>query len=353
MAKVDKMESALAEIGIGRMVDIPIRGYLPSGSASLDYAISGKLSGGGYPLGRIVELYGDPAAGKTLLLTQAVATAQKAGWAVFLDDSENALDKFFAESVGANPDELYYANSESVEGHYKRVSIFIKKIREKDPEVPILICLDSLAMLSTTHERGVVEDVKGGDDGAIPEINPKRDMTKAQLVRAALRVLATKFMKENVLYLCSNHTTAVIGGSLYGPKTTTPGGSGIKFAASVRVDLSRGTVFKNADGPTGHIVRASITKNKVAPPFKRVNFNMFFDRGVEPYSGFLEILQNKEIAHEGGGWWTIPSVYGDKKFRSVDLEKQLPEVIAALKDIVAPVLETQTETETSESQDET
>jgi recombination protein RecA len=189
-------------------------------------------------------------------------------------------------------------------------------------------------MLSTTHERGSAEVVKNVDevDDPIPIMNQdKRDMTKAQLVRAALRVLATRFMKDNVLYLCSNHTTQVIGAT-YGPKTTTPGGGGIKFAASVRIDLNKGKTYSNDEGPTGHEVLANVTKNKVAPPFKRVKFNMFFDRGVEPYSGVLEILQAKGLAVEGGGWWRVPSVYEDKKFRSADLEKQIPELIEKLKD---------------------
>jgi len=333
-------DDTLSDMGIGKMVDIPVRGWLSTGATSLDYAISGKLWGGGFPQGRIVELYGDPSTGKTLLLTQAIAKAQQLGWYVFLDDSENALDKFFAENVGANPKELFYANSESVEGHFKRVSYFIKKIREKDTETPILICLDSLAMLSTSHERGVAEHVKNVDasDNPIPTVNEKRDMTKAQLVRAGLRVLATRFMKENVLYLCSNHTTAQIG-VMYGPKKTTPGGGGIKFAASVRLDLAKGKTYKNNEGPTGHEVHVSVTKNKVAPPFKRVKFNMFFDRGVEPHSGFLEVLQGRGIATEAGGWWRIPDVYADKKFRSAELEALTPEFIEKVLTLDKPISE--------------
>lgn len=334
MAKKVDLDDLMEEVGIGKMTDIPIRGWLSTGSLALDWAIRCKLSGGGYPQGRIVEIYGDPSTGKSLMLTHAIANAQKLGWYVFLDDAENALDKFFAQKVGANPEELFYANSETIEGHFKRVSYFVRKIREKDMETPILVCLDSLAMLSTTHEKGCAEVVKNvsDEDDLMPVLEmEKRDMTKAQLVRAGLRVLATRFMKDNVLYICSNHATAMIGVS-YGPKTTTPGGGGIKFAASVRIDLNKGKTYSNDEGATGHEVSASVTKNKVAPPFKNVKFNMFFDRGVEPTSGVLDILQRMDLAVEGGGWWRVPTVYGDKKFRSTELEQLIPEIISKVDD---------------------
>ena len=338
--KVD-LDDIFEDVGIGRMVDIPVMGFLPSGSSSLDWAITNKLRGGGYPMGRIVEIYGDPSTGKSLLIAHAIANAQKEGWYVLLDDAENAMDKFFAEKVGVCACELRYANSETVEGHFKRVSYFIRKIREKDDKTPILICLDSLAMLSTTHERGEPEVLEGpaGTEDATPIIGmEKRDMTKAQLVRGGLRVLATRFMKENVLYLCANHTTAQIG-MTYGPKSTTPGGGGIKFAASVRLDLNKGKVFTNDEGPTGHEVRVSVTKNKVAPPFKNVMFNMFFDRGVETYSGMIDILQKKGVAIEAGGWWRLPDIYGEKKFRSTEVEKLMPEIIEKLNSTQEPAVE--------------
>jgi len=136
-------------------------------------------------------------------------------------------------------------------------------------------------------------------------------------------------MKDNVLYICSNHVTAVIG-QMYGPKTTTPGGSGIKFAASVRLDLGRGKAHGSSEGPTGHEVRVTVTKNKVAPPFKRVTFDMYFDRGVDKYSGFVDVLQQQGIVEQHGGWYTAPEVFGDKKMRKSDLEEGMEEILSKI-----------------------
>lgn len=331
MGKKIDLDDIMMDIGIGKMVDIPVKGFLSTGSATLDWAVSGKLTGGGFPIGRIVELYGDPSTGKSLLATHLIANAQKAGWYTFLDDAENALDKFFATNVGANPDDLFYANSETIEGHFKRVSYFVRKIRDTDPETPILVVLDSLAALSTTHERGIAEVVANveKEDDPMPMLSmDKRDMTKAQLVRVGMRILGTRFMKDNVLYVCCNHTTAQIG-MMYGPKQTTPGGGGIKFHASVRIDLNKGKMFQSDAGPTGHETNAVVTKNKVAPPYKTAKFNIFFTNGVEQWSGMDELLKKLGYVTEAGGWLKCTCT-GDKKYRAVDLIKVMPELIVAI-----------------------
>jgi len=324
----EKLEEGLRkDLGGGTMAEIPVRGFLSTGSISLDYAIRGQLWDGGYPRGRIVELYGDPSTGKSLLIAHAIANAQKLGWYVIYDDAENSLDSFFMQKLGVRND-LSIVNSETIEGHVKRVSRCIKKIREADAETPILICLDSLAALSTTHERGSPEKLEADvANEIIPDVNlDKRDMTKAQLIRGAMRVLASRFMKEDVLYICTNHVTQKIG-VMYGPTTTTPGGTGVKFHASVRIDLNKGKKFENNEGPTGHQIYAEVTKNKVAPPYKKVNFNMFFASGVDLYSGTFDILQKMGIVSEGGGWYTT-RLTGKDKFRSKALET--PEMMGKL-----------------------
>ena len=317
-------------LGVGKAAEIPVKGFLSTGSRSLDWAVSGKLSGGGLPLGRIVEIYGDLSTGKSLIVAHLIANAQKEDWWTFLDDSENCLEKFFAEKIGVDLDELNYINSETIQGHFARTSLIVKKIREKDSETPILYNLDSLAALSTTHERGKAEQIGSGANEIMPELNmDKKDMTKAQLVRAGMRVLGTRFMKDDVLYVVTNHTTAQIG-QMYGPKTTTPGGGGVKFHASVRIELRRGKSFTNNEGVTGHEIRARVVKNKVAPPFKEATFDMFFETGVNENSGFLEILAKCGHVTESGGWWRA-KFSGDTKYRKDELERTIPEILAFAK----------------------
>lgn len=323
MAKLDKILD-LKKLGIGKAVDIPVKEFLSTGSLALDWAISGKLQGGGVPLGRLVEFYGDPSTGKTLLVGHLLAEAQKKGWLTFYDDAENALDKFFAERIGIDLDNLYYFNSETVEGHFRRVSNIVRRVR-KVTDTPILIVLDSLAALSTSHERGEAEVIE--DDSETPELKfSARDMTKAQIVRSGLRVLATRFMKEDVLYVVTNHVTARIG-AMYGPKTDTPGGSGMKFHASIRVQLDRGTVYRKEGMSIGHRIRATVTKNKIAPPYVTVEFDMYFDRGIVKTSGVFDILKKIGVIEGPSGGWYTCKLLGEGKFRPNVLEDRIEEIL--------------------------
>lgn len=331
MAKTNAkaLEKELAKIGIRAAIEVQPEVWLPTGSVALDYAISGDLTRGGWPLGRIVELYGDPSTGKSLVVGHSIAEAQNLGWWSFLDDAENALDPTFYGKLGVDLENVFVSNSETVEGHFRRVSRFINWVRQRDQKTPILVVLDSLAALSTEHESGRSEQL--ADDAEMPELQlEKRDMTKAQIVRAGLRVLATQFKKQGVVYVVVNHTTQIIGAPKYSDPVTTPGGSGVKFHASIRVLLSGGETYKNAEGPTGHKIRALIKKNKVAPPYKKVAFDMFFASGIAKTSGVLDILQAMGVVSQGGGWYTWKGE-PDKKVRSKDLEDRIPEIIEWLK----------------------
>lgn len=299
------------EVGAVTGVEQPVREFVSTGCNALDYAVSGKLMGGGLPVGRVVEFFGDPSTGKSVLIMNALAATQKLGGIVIYDDPEQSYDEFFARKLGVNPEEFFMLDSETVEEHFQKVQKVVKKIREEDEEVLITIALDSLAMLSTKHEKETGFE--------------KVDMFKAKLIRQGMRSLGGWFNKQRVLYIVANHVIANIG-VMYGPKSTTPGGGGVPFQASVRVELNRGGVLANVankDDKVGVHVRAEVVKNKIAPPFKKCEFDILFASGVNQWSGMFDVLVSKGVFVEAGGWY----VYKDKKHRKIDLESDIEKIV--------------------------
>ena len=300
--------------GISTGVDVPVRGFVPSGSLALDWAISGKLSGGGMPIGRIVELFGDPSTGKSLLLMHILANTQKAGGIALYDDVEGRFDRFFAEKVGVDVSKLYFLEydndtAKTVEGHFEKVEELLKKIREKDSEILVTVAIDSLAALSTRHE------VESDWD--------KLDMFKAKLIHKGMRKLGGRFSKQNVLYMVSNQTIANVG-VMYGPKSTTPGGGGTKFQASVRLELSRGKLILGVnEKKVGTHTKIEVVKNSVAPPFKEVEIDISWATGVDRLSGMFEVLVEEGVIVQSGSWWE----YKEKKYRQDDLMSQIEEIL--------------------------
>ena len=304
------------EVGAVTGVDQPVREFVSTGNYALDYSISGKILGGGLPVGRVVELFGDPSTGKSVLILNALAATQKMGGIVIYDDPEQSYDQFFARKLGVVPEEFFMLDSETVEEHFQKIEKVVRKIRELDEEILITIALDSLAMLSTRHEKETGFE--------------KVDMFKAKLIRQGMRMLGGWFSKQRVLYICSNHVIANIG-SMYGPKSTTPGGGGVPFQASVRVEMTRGGILatkENKDDKVGVHVRAQVVKNKIAPPFRKCAFDIMFATGVNPWSGLFDVLVTKGIIVSAGGWFTFDGT----KYRQDDLNNpaKLEEIVNVL-----------------------
>jgi len=312
-----KLDKELDEdLGIKTGVEVPVREWVTSGNYALDWAISGKLVGGGFPVGRVVEIFGDPSTGKSVLLMNAMKATQDLGGEAFYDDPEQGYDEFFAKNaLGVDVKNIHMADSEIVEEHFERVEKAVNKVRAYDEDVLVTFALDSLAMLSTKHEKETGFE--------------KVDMFKAKLIRQGMRKLGGWFNKKRVLYLVSNHVIDNIG-VMYGPKTTTPGGGGIKFQASVRVELNMGKRIVDPqfkDKVLGVHVRAEVVKNKVSPPFKKCEFDISFEKGVDKCSGMFDVLVGEGVFKEAGGWY----VYQDEKYRRADLEVRLEEIIKEVK----------------------
>ena len=302
-----KAAKKLADVNLD---DIDVTQYIDTGNYALNYAITGDYNKG-YPVGRVVELYGDPSTGKSLLIANAIADVQKQGGIAILDDSEFSYDKFFGEMVGVDNTRLVYLNSITVEEHVDRVTKLIKLIRKDDKNIPILIALDSVAMLTTDHEKTSEFETP--------------DMTKAKLLRKFLRTNRHVFARENVLYLIANHVTAKIGVT-FGKKKTTTGGSAIPFMCSVRVELIFKQKLKVGAEIVGVKAEAILSKNKISPPFKQATLDIYFNSGVNRYSGLCSTLAlNNTLVKDGKRW-----AYKDKLYYSTEMEKlvtEFPEIL--------------------------
>jgi len=275
--------------GVGMAIAQEMNLWVDTGSYALNKAISGSYQRG-LPYGRVVDVSGDPSTGKSLLIYHILANCQKMGGVAILDDTEDAYVKEFGEKIGINNDELIILNSLTVEEHFEKVFLgwknskgkkkesLVDLIVDNEPDCPIVVALDSVALLSTRHE----QDVKF----------EKPDMIKAKQIRAGMRMVSKHLQDNNVLHLISNHVIAKIG-VMFGPKKTTPGGSGIPFQASVRMDLSMGKKITDKEiesKKVGVQSRVKISKNKISAPFKETMLDIYFETGLDEYSGVQDMM---------------------------------------------------------------
>lgn len=307
---VDEYDSI--SLGTGKEISY----WVDSGSVALNRIISGDYNKG-YPGGRIIEFFGDPSTGKSLLIYIAIANFQKQfgdNACVILDDTEDVFTEQIAKLLGIDTDKVIIINSITVEQHFNTIFKGNKKegieglvpyVLKKNPNAKFLIALDSIAMLSTEHEQEVGFE--------------KDDMTKSKKLRAGIRMVNMDYIsKYDILYLATNHTISRIGA--YGNAKTTPGGGVVPFMCSVRVELLQGLKLKDKDGRIiGIEAEANIKKNKVAPPFQQTKIEVFFESGVSRYSGVSELLAKDGLVVEKGGW--LEDKEGNK-FRRGDIDEE-------------------------------
>jgi recombination protein RecA len=276
--------------------------WIDTGSYALNKIISGDYLKG-YPRGKIVEIFGDTSAGKSYLVSLAIANFQKKYGnkaAIILDDTENAFMEAFAASIGVDIPRIIRRYSETVEQHFrsmfpdtrkkkpvdeKKYTPLIPFILGKDPEVKVLLALDSIAMLSTDHEKAAGFD--------------KEDMSKPKKIRAGIRMNFPYVSKNEILYLITNHEIADIAHSTaYYQAKTTPGGKAVPFMATVRLELAvkekfnkNGTKAEKDDDIAGVVTQAFTKKNRIAPPFKKARIRIDFEgKGVDKMSGVADLL---------------------------------------------------------------
>lgn len=319
-AAMDKIEKTFGKGSIMKMGDDNVQEVevIPTGSIALNAA----LGVGGYPKGRIIEIYGPESSGKTTLAIHAIAEAQKAGGIAAFIDAEHAFDRFYAAKLGVDVDNLWISQPDNGE---QALEIAEQLIRSSAIDI---IVIDSVAALAPKAEiEGDMGDNKVG--------------LQARLMSQALRKLTSAISKTNTTCIFINQLREKIGIMFGNPETTT-GGNALKFYASVRLDIRRSTQLKDGEEVIGNQTKVKVVKNKVAPPFRKAEFDIMFGEGISRAGEIIDLGADLGIIKKSGSWYS----YNETKLgQGRDASKQViqdnPELAEELEGLIFAALKEQ------------
>lgn len=304
---MEKLEKTYGKGAVMKLGDNAVEAMevIPSGSVGLDSA----LGIGGYPKGRIIEIYGPESSGKTTLAIHAIAEAQKQGGICAIIDAEHAFDKFYAEALGVDTENLLISQPDNGE---QGLEIADNLIRSGAID---LIVIDSVAALTPRSE---IEGEMGDSNVGV----------QARLMSKALRKLTASISKTNCCCIFINQLREKIGVMFGNPETTT-GGNALKFYASVRLDIRRSTQIKDGENAIGNRTKVKVVKNKVAPPFRQAEFDIIYGHGISLLGEIIDMGVDHNVIKKSGSWFS----YGDTKLgQGRDAVKQLLEDNPELKE---------------------
>ena len=317
---MDRLEKSYGKGTIMKLGDAPALDIdvIPTGSLNLDLALGIK----GYPKGRVVEIYGPESSGKTTLTIHAIAECQKQGGIAAFIDAEHAFDPTYAESLGVDIDNLIISQPDNGE---QALEIADNLIRSGAID---LLVVDSVAALTPKAE------IEG-------EMGDSQMGLQARLMSKALRKLTSSIKKANCCTIFINQLREKIG-VMFGNPETTSGGNALKFYASVRIDIRRASQIKSGDEVIGNRTRVKIVKNKVAPPFRKAEFDIMYGKGVSKVGEIIDLGVDLDIVKKAGSWFS----YGDTKLgQGRDAVKEIfldnPELMEEIEQKIVDALATE------------
>ena len=297
-----------------------VKKWIPTSSSALN-----KILGGGLPCGRLTEIFGDESAGKSSLVADIIANTQRLGGTAVIIDSEQVFEPKRAQAMGIDLSNVLHTTEPTVEAAFDIMNSVMDGY-VADAAAPLCIVWDSVAASPTVSEL----------HGEVSEVSPLAE--KARLISKGLRQIQSKIGKYTALVFVNQNRTN-IGGPRFGKKTSPTGGKGLRYAASIRLEITRIATLKEGEKAVGITCELKTAKNKVAPPFRSVVFNMYAKGGIDDSTFLLEKLVEAGLVRKKAAWYTYGEGKKEIKFQAKDFRKVLDDMGDAAKPLIDRALE--------------